>query len=463
MTTSTRRSLVNACPALSSARCSASLRPLSRSRRRVSMAVAASWATASASVISDSCHSVGSQRCRPSTPITRSNATIGVASAPRVSRLVSSRTCPSAGSSSPDASSTSPTAIVRRSRAARFETGSRLGSSSRGTPGASHSAKIGIASPCSPRRMKQRSTFAALAVSSTVTWRSSSRSRRDRSASEIRAIRRSRSSASASARAVRVRSSASPASAASVCMSASSPCSKRRRSRIAANTTPTTSSRARTGTKAQLFTCAISFKRLFTSGDVSASNTAKPAPSRTTVPAPDASCSSAITSPTMRSDWSPLSWVATMRAVWPSSSTSASCARSRWKRSTSSARSARAISIWSSASSSWCESRSTPASSRSRSNERSSASRARRAPVTSRARSSQLRRIATPGTAARMIPARATNTSPPSGSRATRVSMPTTAAASPTHGKTSAVAKPISSVRRRSRQRTGASAAPTVR
>ena len=41
--------------------------------------------------------------------------------------------------------------------------------------------------------------------------------------------------------------------------------------RMAAKTTPITSSRARTGTKAQLLTCAISFSRLFTIGELSAS------------------------------------------------------------------------------------------------------------------------------------------------------------------------------------------------
>ncbi len=80
ITTSTRRSLVSASPALSSACCSASRRSLSRSSRLVSIAIAASSATASASEISDRVQLPGSARCRPSTPITRSNATIGVAS-----------------------------------------------------------------------------------------------------------------------------------------------------------------------------------------------------------------------------------------------------------------------------------------------------------------------------------------------------------------------------------------------
>ena len=86
----------------------------------MSIAIAVSWAIASASEISLSSQVVGSARCSASTPITRPNETIGVASTARTPRSASSRTWPRVESISSGASRTSPTASVRCSRAARF-------------------------------------------------------------------------------------------------------------------------------------------------------------------------------------------------------------------------------------------------------------------------------------------------------------------------------------------------------
>ena len=147
----------------------------------MSIAIAASRATASASEISDRVQPPGSARCRPSTPITRSNATIGVASDGALAavdqladvaerRIVQLRRIEH---------------VADRDRAAlasrQVDAGRRLASPRAARPGASHSASTGIGSPGSPRRMKQRSTCAAFAVSWTATRRSSSRSRRERS------------------------------------------------------------------------------------------------------------------------------------------------------------------------------------------------------------------------------------------------------------------------------------------
>ena len=93
------------------------------------MARPSSRATASASAISPGSQRVASARCRLNTPMTRSKTTIGVASTLRVPRSRSVSRPPRVASSSSGAVSTSPTATVRRSRAARLRPGS-LGATS---------------------------------------------------------------------------------------------------------------------------------------------------------------------------------------------------------------------------------------------------------------------------------------------------------------------------------------------
>ena len=212
----------------------------------------------------------------------RSKTTIGVASTERVPSSISVLTSPSESSWSSGASSTSATATVRRSRAARFETGSRAALSPiGGRPSTHHSARIGSVSPLSPILMKQREAPIARPVSVTATRVTASRSCTERTRREILPTSRSRASAWSSAYAERVRSSAIAASPARACISRSSSGVKERRSCVgAAISTPTTRSSTISGTNAPLFALAALTSRWLTSGDDSTSYTATGAASK---------------------------------------------------------------------------------------------------------------------------------------------------------------------------------------
>ena len=235
----------------------------------------------------------------PSTPISRSNATIGVASEACSPRSLSSLRSSSAGSSSSGASSTSPITIVRRSRAARLLTGSRLASPSGGAPSASHSATTGIGPPGSPSRMKQRDHADALGDlghgDAQELVEVALRAQLEREArDQPLALERLLAARPPSARA-RAPDRPRPRSD---CISASSSSAKTRGVRDRCEDDPDDLARAATtGTNAQLFTRAISFSRLFTIGEASASKTAKAAASRTAVLIPDVSRSRSITWP----------------------------------------------------------------------------------------------------------------------------------------------------------------------
>ena len=229
MTDSKLSSLVRTWAASISVSCWRSRRSFSPSRRAVEIASPTSRATASASAISPGAQRLASGRCRSTTPIMRSNTRIGVASAAFVPS--SRRACrlPSAGSPISFETATCSTATVRRSRAARFVTGSREAASPTGsTPSASHSATTGMGSPGSPSLMKHRLTPTALAVSSTATWRTVSRSSSERTRRPISATRRSRSSATRRASLDRARPSARAASLARPWTSSSSAAEKSR-------------------------------------------------------------------------------------------------------------------------------------------------------------------------------------------------------------------------------------------
>ena len=194
MTDSKRRSLVSTCAASMSVSWRRSRCAFSPRSRAVWIASPSSRATASASATSPGSQRVGSSRWRPKTPMIPSKTTMGVASVARVPRSRSACLSPRAGSAISRDVSASSTTTVRRSRAARLSAGS-LGatSSTDSTPGAFHSARIGIGSPSSPSRMKQRETPTAFAVSSTATRRTVSRSSSERTRRPISAISRSRS------------------------------------------------------------------------------------------------------------------------------------------------------------------------------------------------------------------------------------------------------------------------------
>ena len=102
----------------------------------------------------------------------RSKTITGVASTARLPNPVRLSTLPSDGSASSSARQHVGDGEVRRSRAARFETGRPATLSPIGSrPSAHHSARIGIASPVSPSRMKQREPPIARPVSVTASAR----------------------------------------------------------------------------------------------------------------------------------------------------------------------------------------------------------------------------------------------------------------------------------------------------
>ena len=232
------------------------------------MATPSSRATASAKAISPGSQRLGSARWRLKTPIRSPKKRIGVAKVAFVPR--SSRDCglPRLGSAISVEASTSSTATVRRSRAARFMAGSSGAASPTGPmPGAFHSARTGIGSPSPPSLTKQRVTPSAFAVSSTATCRTSVRSSSERTRLPISATRRSRSSAARSASPERALPSASAASPARPCTSSSSGPEKSRCSPVlTAMRTPTTSPSEKSGTKAALFAPTVSASERFTLG-----------------------------------------------------------------------------------------------------------------------------------------------------------------------------------------------------
>ena len=303
-----------------------------------------SRATASASRAWDCVHSVGSLRWRAKTPITWSKTSIGVASAARVSSRSSVSTPPSSGSSSRGSSSTSSTATVRRSRMARLET-ARYGAAAPigGVLWASHSARMGVGAPGSPRRMKQRATSAAFPTSSTAMRSTVSTSCSERTRLAISATSRSRPSASSSCAAERVFSSAravSPASASRRAISCGGKC----RRRLVLATTRTASTRApeTIGTNAALFAPTRSARRRLTRGEDSTSKIVSGAASKAALATAEGSCSRSI-----RTDRNQPASSPSMRATSPvaslrSSLISMTAANSISRRATTSSRSARA-------------------------------------------------------------------------------------------------------------------------
>ncbi len=255
-----------------------------------------SRATASASRISDCVHAVVSLRCRAKTPLTWSKTWIGVARAARVPSRSSVSTPPRAGSRSSGSCSTSSTATVRRFRMARLDTAS-FGAASPigGALGPSHSARIGVGAPGSPRRMKHRATSVALPTSSTATRRTASTSCSERTRLAISATSRSRPSASSSCAAERIRSSASAVSPASASRRAISCGGKVRRLPVlAATRTASTRAPDTIGTNAALFAPTRSAIRRLTRGEDSTSKIVSGDASNTALATADGSCSRSI-------------------------------------------------------------------------------------------------------------------------------------------------------------------------
>ena len=256
-------------------------------------------------------------------------------------------TPPRLGSSSLGSSSTSSIATVLPSRIARFEP-ARFGASAPigGKPSLSHSARMGVGAPGSPRRMKQRETSVALPTSSTAMRSTAPTSCSERTRLAISATSRSRPSASSSCAAERVFSSAravSPASASSRAISFGG--KVRRRFVLAAMRTASTRAPETTGTKAALFAPTRSARRRLTRGEDSTSKIVSGAASNTALATAEGSCSRSIRTEGNQSASSP-----SMRATSPvaslrSSLISMTAANSTSRSATTSSRSARATDV----------------------------------------------------------------------------------------------------------------------